>query len=216
MAFSRNLYAPTHGYDPGDLTRKRVGDALVRKAGSFPGDTTLTVGTGPGFLVNALARAFKRCTSVGVDPDVASLLRTRSNAAVEGVETRVRTVRAELTNLPFKNEAFPLTVSAFALHTMPKWQILDVLEEMHRVTMFGGKFLIVDADFTRVRKNQPVTLYPFTPSVLDMMRTIGFGKVQPQRLEMSQDGAMIHLVSAKRFDAEGEEYDEDDEDEDDE
>ncbi len=214
MAYSRANYDATSGFDPGDLSRKRAADVIIRKAGSFPGDATLTLRAGAGLLSVSLARAFTRCASVAVEDSEELIARAQANAVAERAADRIRLVRASPGSLPFEDDFFPLTVSAFGFHDLPERRLLGVFKEAHRVTMYGGKFLFADADFSRTRPAGIKTLNPFAPHILAELKEMGYGKVSVQRLHLSRDGTPVNLLMAKRFDAEGTEFDDEDDDDD--
>ncbi len=203
MAYLRGKYGPYPGFDVGDLTRKRYSEIVARKAGLWPGDRALDVACGHGTVSNAVARAFTKCRVAAVDADAAHLARARENARVEGADPRLDFVRATSAELPFEDESFLLTTCALGLAFEPAH--LEVLAEMHRVTSFMGKVLVVDVDFTNATKRPPRA----KKSVLGAetraaMREMGFGKIHVQRVDTMRDGTALLLLSAKRFDVEGE------------
>jgi hypothetical protein len=83
---------------------------------------------------------------------------------------------------------------------------LETLDESHRVTGFYGKVYAPALDFTKSKK-KPADVHDwvFDDATIAEMRTIGFGKVQKTRVAVLADGALLFLVTMKRFDPEGEE-----------
>ena len=209
-------YAPRTGYDPGPHARSKLAQIVVTKAGLFPGDWVLDVETDAGLLGVQVGRAFTRAKVVATDADRDRLLRAAENARAEGCDARMRLVQCAPDALPFKDERFFFSTLGLAVHEVE--EPLDVLDEIHRTTGFSGKVYVATVDLRKARrKPKGVRPWVFDDETLGGMREIGFGKVQLGRVAVLADGARLHLVMAKRFDAEdaGEEA-EDEEDDDDE
>lgn len=54
-------------------------------------------------------------------------------------------LRADATNLPFKNETFDVVYNVFLFHELPRAERIKVIEEAARVLKPGGHFAIVDS-----------------------------------------------------------------------
>ena len=213
MRRGEERYAPKGGYDVGPLARHKMSEMVVRKAGLFPGDWVLDVETGTGILGVNVARAFTRAKVVATDADRKNLLKAKENAAAEpaGTADRLRFVQCLPDALPFKEETFFFATMGLTLARQE--EPLDVLDEVHRVTGFYGKVYAPALDLRKMRR-KPLGWkdWVFTDDVVKEMREMGFGKVQTMRIVVMSDGAVLNLVTMKRFDPEGEEGDlEDDE-----
>lgn len=210
MAYLRGKYGPYPGFDVGDLARKRYGEALVKKAGLWPGDRALDVVCGHGTISNGIARAFTKCRVSAVDSEASDVAIAKENARIEDCAKRLDFMVADPTALPYEDETFLLTTCALALSDHPA--PLDVLAEIHRVTAFYGKVLVVDVDFTAAAtRPRALKKHVLGQDTQVAMREMGFGKISLQRLDTLRGGAAIVLINAKRFDAEGAEPDEEEE-----
>ncbi|HEX2021869.1 MAG TPA: class I SAM-dependent methyltransferase [Candidatus Thermoplasmatota archaeon] len=205
-------YAPTEGYDVGSQARFKYFELVVRKAGLFPGDRALDVQTGTGILGVNVARAFTRVRVVATDESRENLEHARENSVAERCRDRMEFVQALPDMLPFKDETFFFTTIGFRL--CAEEEPLDALDEIHRVTGFYGKVYAPALDFTRVKKPpRDVHAWVFDDATVAAMREMGFGKVQRMRVASLADGAVLFLMTMKRFDAAGEEGDDEDEEE---
>lgn len=206
-------YAPEEGYDPGSLARSKLAQIVVRKAGLFPGDWVLDVETRMGILGVQVSRAFTRAKVVATDSEREHLERAAENARAEGCEARMRFVQCLPEALPFKEERFFFSTMGLAVHELE--EPLETLEEIHRTTGFYGKVYIATADLRKMRKKpKGIHAWIFDEETVAAMREIGFGKVQTTQVAVLADGARLHLITAKRFDAEGAEDEEEGEEED--
>lgn len=202
MAYLRGKYGPYPGFDVGDLARKRYSEALVKKAGLWPGDRALDVVCGHGTVGNGIARAFTKCRVAAVEPEPTELAIARKNAEIEDCAKRLDFTQADPTALPFDDETFMLATCALALSDHP--DPLEVIAEIHRVTAFYGKVLLVDVDFSNAAtRPRALKKHVLGQDTQEAMREMGYGKMQTQRLDVLRGGAAIVLLAAKRFDPEG-------------
>ena len=155
--------------------RRDENEALLRLAAPAPADRALDVACGPGALLAALA-PFVRYVA-GVDLTAAMLeqaqrrLRDLSAAAPAG---GVALVRGAAERLPFRDGAFSLTVTTYALHHFGEPRL--VVREMVRVVGSGGRVLIgdlvgADDDGARALQNEIERLRD--PSHMEMQSTRG-------------------------------------------
>ena len=215
MVSLRGRYGGITGqYDIGPLMRRRVAEAIVRKAGLWPGDVVLDVGCGDGLLASAVGRAFTKCRVAALEENPKFLKLARENARLELTANRVGHIRCDLTDIPFRDESIRIAMAGFAFHRV-KSDPLPVLAEIHRVLEWYGKLMVVELDFTRSRAPGRIpNRNPFDEETLAGMKEMGWGKIQVQKLDILRDGTLLNLITAKRFDPEMEEGDEDEEDED--
>lgn len=198
-------YSRPAGYDVGDLARRKLVDVIRQKSGLWPGDKLVDVASGAGPVSHGLARAFTRVEIHAVEEDAELLEQSAVNARRERVPPdRLTLVRALPDALPFPDEAFLVSTCALGLSRVD--DPVSVLEEMHRVTEFGGKCLLVDVDLTKhAGVPEDVRVNVLDAALYEEMKEIGWGKVQTQRLALLKGGGVLRLVTAKRFDVEGDE-----------
>lgn len=214
MALFHGDYEPTLGYDPGPRSRRAIAEAVARKAGMFPGDLALVAPAGVGLAAAQLSRMWTRCRIVAVEEDEAALTRCVANAKALGGDARLRPYLASPEALPFTHECFPFVACAFALHAAD--DPLAILEELHRVTFWSGKILVVEPDFTRLpKKPRGMHLNVLDEETQAAMKEMGWSKVGVSKIDILPDGTVVQLMTAKRFDVD-EDEEGDDEDEDDE
>ena len=79
---------------------------------------------------------------------------TERNAAAEGVADRVELRTANMTALPFENEAFNLVLSSLAIHNVSGPGRNKAIEEAVRVLQPGGRLMIADLLATRQYREQ--------------------------------------------------------------
>ena len=198
----------------GSLARQKYAQLVVQKAGIFPGDWVLDVETGTGIHGVQVARAFTRAKVVATDADRANLDRARANAEAEGCRDRMRFVQALPDALPFKDESFYFATVGLSLAAQD--EPLDVLDEIHRASGYSAKVYAAALDLTKAKKRpRGVRAWVFDDETVAAMREMGFGKVQKLRVTMLLDGAQLFVVTAKRFDPEGDDDEEGEEDEED-
>ncbi|AXB42837.1 class I SAM-dependent methyltransferase [Amycolatopsis albispora] len=129
--------------------------ARVLAALGLRGDERLLdLGCGRGAVLLAAAELLPGGHAAGVDrwrPDQTgnSPEATRRNAELEGVAARVSLHTADMTRLPFADNAFDVVVSGFALHHIPTAEgRRAALGEAVRVLRPGGRLAIADLGHT--------------------------------------------------------------------
>jgi len=150
-----------------------------------PGERILDVGSGPGFLVRAIAELVGETGSVcGVDVSEFLLhvarLQTTDQSGIEFVY-------GDATKLPYPDDDFDTLVCTQVLEYLP--DVDAALAEFHRVVRKGGRIALLDTDWdsivwhssNRVRMNRILTAWethvadPFLPgSLTKKMETVGF------------------------------------------
>lgn len=125
---------------------RRLADDLV---GAVPhGADVLDVGTGPGVLVDEIARRRPdvRLTGVDLSPDMVAAAERNLRRFGDRVTMRV----GDVTDLPFPDGSFDLIVSSFSLH---HWDHPEAaVPELARVLRPGGRIYIYDARFAPFEK----------------------------------------------------------------
>jgi SAM-dependent methyltransferase/DNA-binding transcriptional ArsR family regulator len=112
-------------------------DALVDL---LPNDWVVAdIGTGTGYLLPVLSRAFRRV--VAVDPSEQMLQAARSRCAA-GQHRNVVFRRGDLGHLPISDEAVELALAVLVIHHVSA--PADALGELYRVVKPGGRLLIVE------------------------------------------------------------------------
>ncbi len=120
------------------LERRAPNEELIRLTAPAASDRVLDVACGAGTLLAMFAPAVGR--GIGVDLTMAMLLEGR----VRGVERRgVRLVRGAAEQLPFRDGAFSIVVTTWAVHHFADPR--PVVREMVRVCRPGGRVAISDS-----------------------------------------------------------------------
>jgi len=132
----RQAYLRQFGYDSAAAIQFVLGQALPL------GGSVLEIGTGKGRFLVELARRAAAVTTV--DIAAAELHRARLHARYAGVEDKIQFVLGDAAHLSWPGPTFDAAVTVNAMHHMPHFH--QVLEEMLRVVVPGGK--IVMADFS--------------------------------------------------------------------
>jgi len=100
----------------------------------------LDIGTGPGVLLGEIARERADLRVTGVDLSVDMIAAAERN--IRGFEGRVHARVANVTELPFADDAFDLIVTTFSLH---HWDDVDAaVAELARVLRPGGGIYVYD------------------------------------------------------------------------
>lgn len=144
--FDRNVGHYLHASPMAD---RELLQTIVGLADPGPGDRTLDVACGAGFLVCAFARQVQY--AVGVDLSDAMLTEARKNAGSLGLaNTRFQSADAEA--LPFDNGSFDLISCKLAFHYFPDPE--RAIGEMKRVVKKGGRLVLVDRVSSEDREKQ--------------------------------------------------------------
>jgi SAM-dependent methyltransferase len=112
---------------------------IVDAAQAGPGDRVLDVACGGGIVVCAFAPHVAHAT--GIDMTPAMLERARRLAAEKNVGN-VSWREGDVAHLPFRDGAFTIVVTRFAVHHFPEPPA--VFAEMVRVCAPGGRIVVVD------------------------------------------------------------------------
>lgn len=124
---------------------------FLRALDARPGERVLDVGSGPGFLVTAIAEAVGSSGSVcGVDISEPLLALARSNCAHQSwVDFR----QGDATGLPFPGHDFDAVITTQVLEYVG--DVDAALAEMYRVVRPGGRAAIVDTDWDSLVWHSP-------------------------------------------------------------
>jgi ubiquinone/menaquinone biosynthesis C-methylase UbiE len=119
--------------------------ADVAAAGLQDGARVLDVGTGPGRVPLAIARALPGLGVEGLDLSPEMVGHARRNAAEAGVADRVHFTVGDVADLPYADSSFDLVVSTLSQH---HWaDAAGGLRELRRVLRPGGQVWIYDLRF---------------------------------------------------------------------
>lgn len=106
------------------------------------GACILDIGTGPGHLLLALQKVMPEARLVGIDISPGMVAQARRNLKKHRQDTQIEVKVADVTALPFADEAFHCVVSTGSLH---HWKdSIQALSEAYRVLKPGGHALIYD------------------------------------------------------------------------
>ncbi|WP_326828995.1 class I SAM-dependent methyltransferase [Streptosporangium sp. NBC_01810] len=109
------------------------------------GTRVLDVGTGPGRVPLAIARALPGLRVEGLDLSAEMIDRARRNAAEAGLTGRVDFTVGDVADLPYPDGDFDLIVSSMSQHHWP--DVATGLRELRRVLRPGGRIWIYDFRF---------------------------------------------------------------------
>lgn len=116
----------------------------------------LDLGCGRGLLLCKIAQYLPQGMAYGIDlwstkdQSGNSLEKTLKNADLEGVKARVSVQTGDVCSLPYSDSSFDVVVSSLCLHNIKdKQQREKALVEMLRVLKSGGKFAIVDIQYSK-------------------------------------------------------------------
>jgi len=128
-----------------------VWDELLERLKLRGDERILDLGCGRGAVLLLAAKRLSTGRAFGVDiwsrkdQSGNSPNATRSNAQLEGVQTRVELVTGDATSLPFQSNTFDLIVSNVAIHNI-KGQLArrNAIDEAVRVLRPGGRIILAD------------------------------------------------------------------------
>jgi ubiquinone/menaquinone biosynthesis C-methylase UbiE len=112
---------------------------LLTLASPQESDEALDVATGTGHTALAVARQVKK--AIGIDISLKMLEQARRLAAEQGISNCVF-IEGSAENIPFADEQFTLVTSRHAPHHFR--QVVQFLEEIHRVLAPNGRFVMSD------------------------------------------------------------------------
>jgi SAM-dependent methyltransferase len=122
--------------------QKRSGDSAAFLIPFLKSDTTLLdVGCGPGTITAALARIVGEAVGIDVDPNAIAA----ANRHAAGL-TNLAFVEADMTALPFEDEAFDAVFFHAVLYHQSQAMLTGALAEARRVLKPGGVLGTRDAD----------------------------------------------------------------------
>ena len=140
------------------------------------GADVLEVGPGPGMTTDLLRARLPRLTSIELDPDLASALRTRLAGS------NVEVIEGDGTAMPFDDRRFSGVVMFTMMHHVPTVELQDaMLGEIARVLAPGGLFVASDG----VARDELAALHeddvynPVDPTTLEArLTTAGFRDIE--------------------------------------
>jgi ubiquinone/menaquinone biosynthesis C-methylase UbiE len=146
---------------------RRLAQDVATQAGE--GAAVLDVGTGPGVLLDELAKTRPDLTVTGVDPSAGMVAAATRKLARYG--PRATAVIGDAAGLPFPDGTFDLIVSSLSLHHWDR--PADAAHELARVLRPGGRICIYDvpaAPFDQLtpkpERTQLSIRIPFMPALV--------------------------------------------------
>jgi ubiquinone/menaquinone biosynthesis C-methylase UbiE len=146
-------------------------------------EQVLDVGCGHGLLLIAAAKQLNEGKAIGIDlwqqKDQAGNSReaTWQNIVLEGVTDKVELKDGDARNLPFRDDAFDVVLSSWALHNIyDKRERAQAIRQIVRVLKPGGRIVILDIRHTRqyariLREDQMQSVKRSWPNFLFMTPT---------------------------------------------
>jgi len=124
---------------PWRLMRRMI---VKRAAAMVNAGEAADLGCGPGYLAVAIAKGIPAMHVIGVDLSEDMLALAQAEARRSGVEDRVSFRFGDVRQIPFEDSSLDFVVSTLSLH---HWRDpIVVLDEIERVLVPGGSFLIFD------------------------------------------------------------------------
>ena len=105
-----------------------------------PSGSVLDVGTGPGVLLDEIARQRPDLRVTGIDPSADII--TAANRTISGLGDRVAARVGDVAALDFPDASFDVVVSSFSMHHWP--DVPAAVPELGRVLRPGGGLYIYD------------------------------------------------------------------------
>src|SRR5579883_605321 len=162
---------------------------LVQWSGN---ELVLDVGCGRGLMLVGAAKRLASGRAIGIDlwqqHDQAdnSAAAAISNAAIEGVATRVEVETADMRQLPFPDNHFDVVVSSWAVHNLEAEADREkALDEMIRVLKCNGTIVLADiihqVEYARYFQHHGMTDVRLhnNPSRDFVLKAISFGSFAP-------------------------------------
>lgn len=114
----------------------------IRKAQFQSGDRILDLGTGSGDMVAELVRNIPDCMILAFDncPELINIGRKKEE--FHRISNPIHWLLGDGRTLPFREETFNGIVAAFSIRNIPDLPL--VFNELYRVTLPGGKIVILD------------------------------------------------------------------------
>ena len=117
-------------------------ERVIERAHIQDGEHLLDVGCGTATLLIVVKSRYPSAQVVGVDPDERALAIARKKIAQYQLEVEVMQARAE--HLSFPTSSFDLVMSTLVFHHLPTEIKQQAMQEIYRVLMPGGRFLLAD------------------------------------------------------------------------
>lgn len=142
------------------IGKYKMREKILQRLSIKGNEISLDVGCGRGLMLNGLAS--KLCSGKAYGIDIWST-RDQSgnkydavieNARIEGTETKIEVINADMRKLPFPNEYFDIIVSSLAIHNLKNNEERKrAIIEIARVAKRGCKIAILDIAHTDYYKN---------------------------------------------------------------
>jgi len=117
-------------------------ERVIERAHIQDGEHLLDVGCGTATLLIVVKSRYPSAQVVGVDTDERALAIARKKIAQYQLEVEVMQARAE--HLSFPTSSFDLVMSTLVFHHLPTEIKQQAMQEIYRVLMPGGRFLLAD------------------------------------------------------------------------
>jgi len=161
---SLRLFAKVAGWG-GRAAAMRVKRILGE--GIMPGAKVLDIGTGPGAIPLNLQRLHPEACFSGCDISYGML--RMACAASKKKHVQLLLAAGDGQQLPYKDNAFDVIISLFALHHMDRPE--DLLHEVDRVLKPGGRLLLMD-----FRRDMPRGLFMLVNSLWQLVFFFSSGR----------------------------------------
>jgi ubiquinone/menaquinone biosynthesis C-methylase UbiE len=121
------------------LTDSKSLDLLLHAANASESDSSLDVACGAGVVACHFARSVRAAEGIDITP--AMLTKARERQRRQGL-ANLKWAQGDVTNLPYLDDTFTVVTSRYAIHHMQS--PIQVLREMNRVCVTGGRIVVAD------------------------------------------------------------------------
>lgn len=129
----------------------KMRDKILKNLTIKGNETTLDVGCGRGLMLNGIASKLSSGTAYGIDiwskkdQSGNTYDTVMKNAKLEGTESKIKVVNADMRKMPFEDGYFDIIVSSLAIHNLKSdADRKNALIEISRVAKEGCQIAILD------------------------------------------------------------------------
>jgi ubiquinone/menaquinone biosynthesis C-methylase UbiE len=170
----------------------------IEKLQLQPEDTFLEIGCGGGVLLNMVLQTVQGAGGIDHSPDMVVLARQKNAQAL--TEGRLEIVQGDVGTLPWGESHFSCAAGVEMLYFIEN--AVQTLKELYRVLKPGGRLVFVTGaqpksamlKFISAPWLRQLHFYP-NDELASMLREVGFGTVQVDRVERSEHTRYAHQLA---------------------
>jgi ubiquinone/menaquinone biosynthesis C-methylase UbiE len=163
-----------------------------------PGDTYLEIGCGGGVLLDMVLQTVQRACAIDHSPDMVDLATRKNTQAVS--QGRAEIVQGDVRALPWAQDRFTCAAGVEMLYFVE--DLVQMLEELHRVLKPGGRFVSVVAAQPEAVLSKLVyapwlrrLCFHSNDELESVLRGAGFQTVRVQGIDRSQHTNFPHQLA---------------------